>query len=117
MHKVQRMDPAIGRPNCLICERGNTPDEPDSMDEFWVLDMERDVNWGDPAYICKYCCELIAGEVGYVPASEVEKLEQTIKQKNKEIHTVEAERDSLRRRFRTARAGTKAIQSTRKQVA
>jgi len=75
MHKVARMDPSMGPPKCLICNRGNTPDEPDQMSDFWVMDMERDVNWGDPAYLCKYCCEKIAAEVGYVPLENVTQLE------------------------------------------
>jgi hypothetical protein len=117
MHKVQRMDPILGPPNCLICNRGNNADDPDTMDDFWVLDMERDVNWGDPAYICKYCCELIAAEVGFVPHETVVQLEEVVKDKNKEIHQIEAERDSLRRRFRSTKLGKKALRSAREQTA
>jgi hypothetical protein len=117
MHKIQVMDPSLGPPKCLICGRGNVPDAPDTVEDFWVLDMERDYNWGDPAYICKYCCEKIAEVCGHVPAEVVEEQEKVIKQHLATIHTVEAERDSLRRRFRTAKAGKKALQSTRKQVA
>jgi hypothetical protein len=51
MHKIQRMDPSMGPPNCLICRRGNTPDGPDTMDEFWVLDIERDYNWGTRVHL------------------------------------------------------------------
>ena len=115
MHKVARMDPSMGPPKCLICNRGNTPDEPDQISDFWVMDMERDVNWGDPAYLCKYCCEKIAAEVGYVPLENVAQLEEVIKQKNKDIHKLEADRDSLRRRFRSTRLGKKALQSARAQ--
>lgn len=117
MHKIQRMDPTLGAPVCLHCGRGNTPDDPDTLEDFWVLDLERDINWGDPTYLCKYCCELIAAEVGFVPGEKVEELQATIKSKNKEIHGLEAERDSIRRRFRSASTGKKALQSGRKQAA
>lgn len=117
MHKIQRMDPAIGPPQCLICNRGNTPNDPDTLNDFWVMDMERDVNWGDPAYICKYCCETIAAEVDYVPATKVAQLDFVVREKNKEIHKLEAERDSLRRRFRSTRLGKKALKSARAEEA
>ncbi len=117
MHKVARMDPAIGPPNCLVCNRGNNADDPDSMDDFWAMDLERDVNWGDPAYICKYCCEAIGAEVGYVPHEQLDAANATIKEKNKEIHKLQAETDSLRRRFRSTRLGKKALRSTKEQLA
>lgn len=117
MHKIQRMDPAMGPPNCLTCGRGNTPDDPDLIDDFWVLDLERDINWGDPAYICKYCCEQIAAEVGFVPSSVVEQKDALIRQHLETIHDVEAERDSIRRRFRAVRTGRKALKSAREQTA
>lgn len=116
MHRVARMDPSMGPPKCLICNRGNTPDAPDQMSDFWVMDIERDVNWGDPAYICMYCCEKIAQEVGHVPLETVTQLEEVIKDKNRLVHTLEAERDSLRRRFRSTKLGKKALQSTRSQA-
>ena len=117
MHKVARMDPVLGPPNCLTCGRGNTPDDPDSMDDFWAMDLERDVNWGDPAYICKYCCEKVAEHSGYAPLEALEEKDRIIKQHLGTIHKVEAERDSLRRRFRVAQTGSKAIKSTRRQTA
>jgi hypothetical protein len=116
MHKIQRMDPAVGPPACLICRRGNTPDDPDTMDDFWVLDIERDYNWGDPAYICKYCADKIARECGNVPLEVVEEKDAVIEQQRKEIHNVEAERDSLRRRIRSITHGKKALASTKKQA-
>ena len=113
MHKVQQMDPLIGPPKCLTCGRGNAPDDGDTLDDFWVMDLERDVNWGDPAYICMYCCAKIAEACGHVPEEVVDEKDAIIAQHLSEIHQLEAERDSLRRRFRLAKTGTKAIKSTR----
>lgn len=117
MHKKQVMDPAIGPPNCLTCGRGNSPDEPDTMDEFWVLDLERDVNWGDPVYICKYCCHQIAEFCGFVDLTLLDEQKEIVAQHLRTIHDLEAERDSLRRRFRTAKTGKKALQSGKRAVA
>jgi hypothetical protein len=116
MHKVALMDPVMGPPKCLICNRGNTPDAPDQMNDFWVMDLERDVNWGDPAYICKYCCEDVASQTGYVPQETIDGLESTIRAKNKDIHRLEADLDSLRRRWRAAGLGKKALRSARGQL-
>lgn len=117
MHKIQYMQPELGPPKCLTCGRGNTTDGDDTLDDFWVMDLERDVNWGDPAYICKYCCAKIAEACGHVPLEVMEEKEAIIKQQREEIHTVEAERDSIRRRFRAAKTGKKALQSAKRQVA
>jgi hypothetical protein len=117
MHKVALMDKSMGPPNCLTCGRGNTPDAPDEMSDFWVMDLERDVNWGDPAYICKYCCNKIAENCGHVPVEVMEEKDAIIKQQREEIHTAQAERDSIRRRFRTAVTGKKALSSGKKQAA
>src|SRR5262245_32404660 len=102
MHRVALMNPDIGPPKCLTCGRGNPPDEPDTLDDFWCLDLERDVNWGDPAYICKYCCTQIALDSGFVPVEVSEEKDAIIRAHLETIHRVESERDSIRRRFRTA---------------
>jgi hypothetical protein len=117
MHKVQRMAPEMGPPKCLTCGRGNTPDDGDTLDDFWVMDLERDVNWGDPAYICKYCCEKIAQEAGHAPIEALLEKDEVIKQQRSEIHRVETERDSIRRRFRAATTGKKALASGKRQAA
>jgi hypothetical protein len=117
MHKIQLMAPELGPPKCLTCGRGNTPDGDDTLDDFWVMDLERDVNWGDPAYICRYCCEKIAQEAGHAPIEVLEEKDEIIRAQRGEIHRVETERDSIRRRFRAVTTGRKALTSAKKQVA
>lgn len=117
MHKVAVMSPDLGPPKCLVCGRGNTADDPDTMDDFWVLDLERDVNWGDPAYICKYCCEKVAEQCGFVDVSAVEDLRLKLRDKIKEVHAAESERDSLKRRMKTIRRGSKALGRVGRKVA
>lgn len=96
MHKVKVM---LDPPNCLICGRGNVVDTPMVEDEFWAIDTERDVNWGDNAYICFACCEKIAELSGYVDAEQVKKLEALISKKNKEVHDLEAKLEIKERRL------------------
>ena len=117
MHKKQLMDPVVGPPKCLVCSRGNTPDDPDRMEDFWVLDLERDVNWGDPVYMCKYCCQKIGAEAGMVDAEAIDELRSIIKDKNRELHNIQAENDAAQRRLRSIVHGKKAVRSARKQVA
>jgi hypothetical protein len=50
-----------------------------------------------------------------VPLDAYEERELIIQQHLKTIHSLEAERDSLRRRFRVAKAGQKSVKSTRAQ--
>lgn len=108
MHKVQVMAPELGPPNCLVCRRGNTPDDPDSPQDFWALDLERDVNWGDPAYICKYCCILIGIEAGMVDAEQIADLETKIRDQRKKIHDLQAKLEQRERRLKTIVRGKKA---------
>jgi hypothetical protein len=108
MHKIQVMAPELGPPKCLGCGRGNTPDDGDTLDDFWVLDLERDYNWGDPAYLCKYCCRVVAGESGYAPADQIDLLAATIEQKNTEIHDLEARLDAVQQRVQRVLEGKKA---------
>lgn len=117
MHKIQRMDPLIGPPKCLVCERGNVPDDPDLMDDFFVVDLERDVNWGDPCYICKYCAEKIARMLGFVDAEAVTQLQDVIDGKNDEIHQLGAVVDSQKRRIRAIQHGKKGAKSVKRQMA
>lgn len=96
MHKVKVM---LSPSNCLICGRGNVVDTPMEEDEFWAIDTERDINWGDNAYICFKCCEDIAGFSGFVPAETVAELERTLAKKNKEVHDLEAKLELKERRL------------------
>jgi len=49
-----------------------------------------------------------------VPLEAFEELQAVIAQKNEEIHTAEAQRDSWRRKARGVRLGKKAVQSVRR---
>lgn len=116
MHIVQVMSPEVGPAQCLVCHRGNTPDAPDSQNDFWAIDLERDVNWGDPAYICKYCAADIAGLAGMVDAAEIENLNTQIKQQLKKIHELESTLDTRERRLKTIVRGKKAEIKERREA-
>ena len=84
------MDPAIGPPTCLTCGRGNVTDAPDQIEDFWVLDLERDVNWGDPAYVCKYCAHKIGLEAGMIDGDLLEAKEQENRVLLQRIHELDS---------------------------
>lgn len=111
MHKVERMTqhPAT----CLHCGRGNTVDGDDTMDEFWAIDLERDVNWGDSTYICKYCVDIIAQTAGFVTLTQLAEQQEISEHIRQELHSTRAEFDSYRRRVRTMLAGRKAEKRVR----
>jgi hypothetical protein len=107
MHRIEVMSPEVGPPNCLVCRRGNTPDAPDSMADFWAVDLERDVNWGDPAYVCKYCAADIGGLAGMVDAEQIGDLEAQIRQQRRKIHELETTLEQRERRLKTIVRGEK----------
>lgn len=114
MHKVALM--TATPTTCLHCGRGNTPDDPHSMDDFWVVDLERDVNWGDSTYICRYCCDQIAAIAGFVTMddlAEQQRINQKLKEKN---HDLEAELDEKSRRLKRIAQGRKALKKTQEEA-
>ena len=114
MHKVQLMEQTPTQ--CLHCGRGNTPDDPDTMDDFWAVDLERDVNWGDSTYICKYCCDVLAATAGYVTHEQLLEQQQLADNLRAELHDSKAELASYKRRVRVVMAGKKTEKRIRKQI-
>ena len=102
---------------CLYCMRGNTPDDPDSMDDFWVLDLERDVNWGDPTYLCKYCCERIAAMTGFVPEEDMREQQNIVRQQLRKIHDLQARLEDRQRRLDQIDVGDRAKARVQKERA
>jgi hypothetical protein len=99
MHLVDRMTepPAT----CLICGKGNTPNAEGTVGPF--IDLERDVNWGDPTYICEDDAMRIGALVGMVTPDELEDLRLENKGLEKKLHDQAADFDLAKRR-RVARA-------------
>ena len=94
MHLVERMtEPPC---TCLICGKGNTPDENGDIGPF--LDMERDVNWGDPTYLCEDCGTKIGAQFGMVTTTEIEDYESKVRKLEKQLHDEKARYEHFRRR-------------------
>lgn len=105
MHKVSRMSQTPT--TCLHCGRGNTPDDPDTMDDFYAIDLERDVNWGDSTYICKYCAAVLAEVAGYVGmATLTEQMNENLALKTK-LHDTQAKLEDRTRRLTAIAEGDK----------
>jgi len=115
MHKVSRMTQTPT--SCLTCGRGNTPDDPDTMDDFWAIDLERDVNWGDPTYICRYCCDELAGLAGYVTMDQLQEQMNIIENLKKKLHDARAKLAERDRRLDQIATGAKAMRKTKKAAA
>lgn len=115
MHRVQLMTQTP--PSCLTCGRGNTPDDPDTMDEFWVLDLERDVNWGDSTYICKYCVDEIAAISGLVTTAQLDEAQQIIEAIRKKLHNKTSELEQFKEKVRAKFAGDRAAAEIAKATA
>ena len=82
---------------CLVCGRGNTPNGDDGTRPTFV-DLERDVNWNDPAIICEDCVVTAAALVGMMSPDDVADLRHQLRNKDQKIHTLNAEIDSLHRK-------------------
>lgn len=111
MHKVEIMSQMPT--TCLVCGRGNTPNDPDSLDDFWAIDLERDVNWGDSTYLCRYCVDELAALAGFVTEGQLEESADIAEGLRKELHETKAEFDSYRRRARAMLTGKKAERALR----
>jgi len=114
MHKVELMTQTPT--TCLVCARGNTPNDPHSIDEFWAIDLERDVNWGDSTYLCRYCVDEIAAMGGFVTEGQLAEMTDMADGLRRERHELQAEFDDYRRRARVMLAGKKAETALRQDA-
>lgn len=97
MHLVDRMTEAPCA--CLVCGRGNVPDETGQIGPF--LDLEREVNWDDSIYLCQYCGTAIGALFGMQTQDDVLGFKQEIRRLKRELHEEKALR---RRKVSSARA-------------
>ena len=79
---------------CLVCGRGNTPDGVTGERPLFV-DLERDVNWNDPAVLCEDCAIKVGSIVGLLGPDERDALSRDIRNRDKEIHRLNAELASM----------------------
>jgi hypothetical protein len=102
---------------CLYCLRGNTPDDPDSMDEFFAIDLERDVNWGDPTYLCKYCCEKVAALAGFVTMDDLQDQMNVNESLKRKLHDALAKLEDRERRLKHIVRGEIAVKKEQRSQA
>lgn len=111
MHLVGRME--LTPHTCLYCGKGHTIEDGQTADSTVYLDLERDVNWGDSVYFCMNCVATIAATCGYVTEGQLEEVRQTIKDKDKEIHALKAEVDSVTRRLKVVTTAKAVVRTER----
>lgn len=92
---------------CLVCGRGNTPNGDDHSAPRFV-DLERDVNWNDPAILCEDCSLKVGTLIGMLTPDDKLDHDRVVAAKDKEIHRLKTEVDSLHRRYAQRRRTTAA---------
>lgn len=88
MHLVERM--LESPPNCMVCGRGNTPDETGAIGPF--LDLERNVNWDDSTYLCRTCGEAIGTQFGMPTPDVLVEKDREIRRLKHQVHELKARR-------------------------
>jgi len=98
MQLVERMTGSP--PNCMICGKGNTPDEAGDIGPF--LDLQREVNWDDDCYLCEDCGTKVGAMFKMLTADEVQDFHRVIKKLKGQLHDAKSEVE--RRKAREAAA-------------
>jgi hypothetical protein len=93
-------------PKCLHCGAGNVTNTAGEIEP--ALDLERDVGWGDPTYICSQCVAQIAALWGYISIDQEQDYRREIKRLKKELHDLSAKHAGVMRRIRSVTAGRRA---------
>jgi hypothetical protein len=91
MHKIE-ITPAP----CMVCGTGNTPNGDGSRREF--VDLERDVNWNDPAIICGDCLMNASSLIGMASPDTLQTLRRELREKDRELHATKAQMDTMKKR-------------------
>lgn len=109
MQLVERMTGSP--PHCMICGMGNTPDgETGEIGPF--LDLQREISWGDDAYLCESCASEIGSHFGMITPDEAKELKRAMRRLKKKMHDMEADmatrKVSERKALQQARAARTA---------
>ncbi len=112
MHLEERM--TLPPYHCMICGRGNPTDNDPHPVQF--VDLERDVDWGDAAYLCTDCVVKLVDIAGFVSKDQLQEKEDLIAKKDEEIHELKATLDSTNRRVKQILSGSKAAKSLRSET-
>lgn len=85
---------------CLICGMGNTPTSDGERRRF--VDLERDVNWNDPAILCEDCLAKAGSLVQMLSKDSLLEMRRELRKRDGEIHELKAEIDGMKRRAKKA---------------
>jgi hypothetical protein len=87
---------------CIVCGCGKGDTSAGVRRRF--VDLERDVAWDEPAIICEDDCDKIGVLAGLLSREAAQEYERIINGKDREIHSLKADLDAMRRRLRQGRA-------------
>lgn len=119
MHLVETMTQAPQR--CMICGKGNTDRETGVPDQY--IDLERDYNWGDAAYICSADAERIGALAGMASPEDVTDLKRENEVLEKRLHNERAKAELSHKRmkeelihYKQIVEGSKALKREKQKV-
>lgn len=112
MRVVERMTQEP--PRCLHCGAGNVPGADGEVEP--ALDLERDIGWGDPTYLCGSCVSQAAALWGYISEDTAQDYERQIKKLKADLHETKAKFAEQSRRVRRVTEGKKALQELKTEA-
>ena len=94
---------------CFIC--GCTPYKGSKPKR--AIDLERDYDWGNNAYICSECGHLIATLLGYKDLTTLHKLEAKVESQKEEIKQQKEQLEKQEKQLARIRDGGKAVKEVK----
>jgi len=94
---------------CFIC--GTTPYDGKKAKE--AIDLNRDYDWGNNAYICDECGHLIATLLGYPDIDKIRKLLAKVKRQEEQIEQLKEKLDKQDEQLSRIRDGSKAVREVK----
>jgi hypothetical protein len=112
MRIVERMTQTP--PKCLHCGAGNVENTAGEVEP--ALDLERDVGWGDPTYICSMCVAQIAALWGYISIDQENDYKREVRRLKQELHDLTSKHAAVMRRIRKVTAGRAAAAQLKEDI-
>lgn len=94
---------------CFVC--GTTPYDGKNPKE--AIDLNRDYDWGNNAYICSECGHLIATLLDYPDIDKIKKLLKKVKSQEETIEELETKIKKQDEQLDRIRDGSKAVKEVR----
>lgn len=111
MRLVDKMDQQPG--TCVAC--GGNPIDIDGNPQT-AVDLEVDVNWGDQAYLCNECINLIADLIERPKKEKIQKIvdqNKFLNRRNKELAAELEKKENLIKRIKDGQAAIREVKEAK----